>query len=169
MTAKKAIEKQAHWLNQSDAAKSCGISVQAFVKWGVKPVTKIGRESFYVIADILKNRLDHQAENLKEAYEDTDASELERERIRLTRAQADSLELKNEIARGEVAPIELLTFTASNAGTQIAAILGSVPLNIKRQIPRLTSTEIETIKREIVKAQNVAAQITIDFDELDEK
>lgn len=169
MTAKKETEKKPHWLNQSDAAKSCGISVQAFVKWGVKPVSKIGRESFYTIADILKNRLDHQAENLKEAYADTDASELERERIRLTRAQADSLELKNEIARGEVAPIDLLTFTASSAGTQIAAILGSVPLNIKRQIPRLTSTEIETIKREIVKAQNVAAQITIDFDELDEK
>ena len=162
-------EKQDHWINQSTAAKSLGVSCQAFVKWGVKPVAKIGRENFYLVSDILTNRLERQAENFKSDFNDFDASELEKERIRLTRAQADSLELKNEIARGEVAPIELLTFAASNGATQIAAILGSVPLNIKRQIPRLTSNEIDIIKREIVKAQNTAAKIKIDFDAYDSK
>lgn len=161
---KQEVEKQSHWMNQTQAAKSCGISTQAFVKWSVKPVAKIGRENFYTFRDILDNRLAHQAENHNSSYEDSDGGELERERIRLTRAQAENLELKNEIARSEVAPIELLTHAISNGATQIAAILGSAPLNIKRQIPRLTATEIETIKREIVKAQNAAAHITIDFD-----
>tara|TARA_R110002049_G_scaffold309283_1_gene520076 strand:+ start:5700 stop:6209 length:510 start_codon:yes stop_codon:yes gene_type:complete len=160
-------EKENHWINQSTAAKSCGVSCQAFTKWGVKPVAKIGRETFYLLSDVLANRLEHQAENLKPAYDDPNASELEKQRIRLTRAQADNLELKNEIARNEVAPIELLTYTLSNGATQIAAILGSIPLNIKRQIPRLTATEIETIKREIVKAQNAAAHITINFDDFE--
>lgn len=157
-------EKQDHWLNKSQAAKSIGIAARSFSDWNVKPVARIGREVFYTFKDILDNRLAHQAENLSQAYSDPDASELERERIRLTRAQAENLELKNEIARSEVAPIELLTHAVSNGATQIAAILGSAPLNIKRQIPRLTATEIETIKREIVKAQNAAAHITIDFD-----
>lgn len=157
-------EKQGHWLNQNQIARSIGISARAFSDWNIKPVAKIGRETFYLMSDVLSNRLEYQAENLKPAYDDLNASELERERIRLTRAQADNLELKNEIARNEVAPIELLTYTLSNGATQIAAILGSIPLNIKRQIPRLTATEIETIKREIVKAQNAAAHIEINFD-----
>ncbi len=155
-------EKQDHWLNKNQAAKSIGISVRSFSDWNVKPVAKIGREVFYTIEDILTSRLEHQAENLKPAYED-----LEKERIRLTRAQAENLELKNEVARSEVAPVELLTHAISNGATQIAAILGSVPLNIKRQIPRLTSSEIETIKREIVKAQNAAAHIKINFDDFE--
>lgn len=157
-------EKELHWLNKNQAAKSIGISARAFSDWNVKPVARIGREVFYTFRDILDNRLAHQAENLSQAYSDPDASELDRERVRLTRAQADNMEIKNEIARGEVAPIELLTHAIGNGATQIAAILGSAPLNIKRQIPRLTASEIETIKREIVKAQNAAAHITIDFD-----
>lgn len=160
-------EKQDHWLNQNQVARSIGISARAFSDWKVKPVAKIGREVFYTMEDILSNRLERQAENLKPDYDDLNDSELERERIRLTRAQAENLELKNEIARSEVAPIELLTHAVSNGATQIAAILGSAPLSIKRQIPRLTATEIETIRREIVKAQNAAARIEINFDDFE--
>lgn len=136
--------------------------IQQLAKEGVIP--KAARGKYPLIGGIQGYVAYLQERSLGSDFSDGD---LRNERLRLTRVQADSIELKNEIARGEVAPIELLTYTLSNASTQIAAILGSVPLNIKRQIPRLTATEIETIKREIVKAQNAAAHIEINFDDFE--
>jgi hypothetical protein len=43
--ATKSITQQPGWLNKSRMAASLGISVQAFDKWGVQPVERIGRES----------------------------------------------------------------------------------------------------------------------------
>ena len=138
--------------------------IQQLAKEGVIPKAARGK---YPLIGVIQGYVSYlQERSLGQEFSDSD---FRAERIRLTRAQAESLELKNEIAKREVAPIELLTHAVSNGATQIAAILGSVPLNIKRQIPRLTSTEIETIKREIVKAQNAAAAIKIDFDVIDEE
>lgn len=155
---KKTEEKQEHWLNQIQASKSCGVSVQAFVKWRVKPVAKIGRESFYQISDILANRLERQAENLKTAFDDPDASGLDKERLRLTRAQADNMEIKNEIAKGKTAPIEIIQMVLAKISGEAAGELDSIPLNIKRKHPTLDNQVIEDIKRHCVKGQNAIAR-----------
>lgn len=155
---KKIEEKQEHWLNQSQAAKSSGISVQAFVKWGVKPAAKIGRENFYLVSDILANRLEKQADNLKQAYDDPDQSGLERERLRLTRAQADNMEIKNEVARGKTAPIEIIQVVLSRISGEAAGELDGIPLSIKRKHPDVSNQMIEDIKRHCVKAQNAIAE-----------
>ena len=133
--------------------------IQQLAKEGVIPKAARGK---YPLIGVIQGYVSYlQERSLGSDFSDGD---LRNEKLRLTRAQADNMEIKNEIARGEVAPIELLTHAISNGATQIAAILGSAPLNIKRQIPKLSANEIETIKREIVKAQNAAAHITIDFD-----
>ena len=89
--------------------------------------------------------------------------DLRGERARLTKGQADSQELKNQIARREVAPIVLLEHGIAKIAQQVAAVLESLPLKIKKRNPHLTSKEIEEIKREIIKAQNEASQLTVDF------
>ena len=49
------------WLNKSNMASSLGISVQAFDKWKVDPVAKIGREVFFDVRSVVINRLENAA------------------------------------------------------------------------------------------------------------
>lgn len=61
--SKPDITRQPHWLNKSRMATSLGISTQAFDKWGVEPVARIGREAFYDVRSVLENRLDFAERN----------------------------------------------------------------------------------------------------------
>lgn len=159
MTKKKEYpEIEPHWLNQLQAARSLDISTRAFVAWNVKPVARVGRQAFYTMRDILDNRLEHQSENLKAAYDSTDGDGLEHERLRLTRAQADNMEIKNSIAKGKTAPIEIIQVVLSRVAGEIAGELDSVPLNIRRKHPDLQNQIIEDIKRHCVKGQNAIAR-----------
>ncbi len=38
-------KKQEHWLNQVQMAESLGITVNAFARWKVEPVARIGKTS----------------------------------------------------------------------------------------------------------------------------
>lgn len=87
------------------------------------------------------------------------------EKARLTKEQATKEALRNAQLRNELAPIDILQWTINKVGGQISSILSAVPLKIKRRIPSLTTSDVEMIKREIVKAQNAASKITIDLDE----
>lgn len=51
---------QGYWLNHTQMAAACGVSTQAFDKWRVKPVAVVGRESYYLVADVVANRLARQ-------------------------------------------------------------------------------------------------------------
>ena len=158
-----------HWLNQRLMAKSCGISVQAFQAWNVKHAAEHGREKFYTVDDVIENRVAHALRKAEAARPPTpelpSAAELEAENILLTRERRIAQELKNAQTRRELAPVALIDWTLSKVGGQIAAILESLPLKVKKLLPRLTATEVEHIKREVVKAQNAAARVTVDLDE----
>lgn len=80
------------------------------------------------------------------------------EKLRLTKAQADNMELKNQIARAEVAPIELIEKVITRASAEAVGLLDSLPLTIKRKHPDLNTQIIESIKRQTVKAQNAIAK-----------
>jgi phage terminase Nu1 subunit (DNA packaging protein) len=98
----------------------------------------------------------------------TDSGEildLEQERARLAKEQRIAQELKNAQIRRETAPIEIISFMLSKIGAQVSAILDTIPGKVKRRVPKLSSAEIEIIKREIVKAQNVAAKVTVNVDD----
>jgi len=83
------------------------------------------------------------------------------EKARLTKAQAEAQELKNEIARGEVAPIQVLQDALANVCGQIAAILGSVPSSLRKRYSWLKSSQLDEIATAIAKAQNAAADVQI--------
>ena len=153
------------WMNRSNLVDSLGISGTAFDNWGVEPVARIGREAFFTVADVLKNRLDRQAEQFGRIDDRGASDEQVEEKTKLIRQQRIAQEMKNEQARRELAPVSLISWTLSKVGSQIAAILESIPLKVKTVAARLSAIEIEQIRREIVKAQNAAASVDVDLDE----
>lgn len=159
MVDNKGRKKESHWLNKSEMAKSLGISVQAFDKWGVPPVDRFGNQAFYDVRSVLDNRLRKQAEQLQPAEaSEPDEGSIEHERLRLTRAQADGQEIKNEVSRGKTAPVEIITTVLSRIAGEASGELDSLPLNVKRRHPELENQVIESIKRHCVKAQNAIAR-----------
>ncbi len=154
-------KKQRGWLNKSEMAASLGISVQAFDKWGVDPVERIGREAFYDCRTVLDNRLARAEEKHQPAGdEDTDtAKRLEQERLRLTAAQAEGQELKNDITKRKSVPTEFATFVLSRLAAEIGSLLDTLPLTLKRRHPDLEVRHIESVQRELAKARNRAATL----------
>lgn len=156
-------KKQIGWMNKTEAAASAGISTQAFDKWGVQPVGRVGREVFFDVRSIIENRIQHQ--NVKqqpagaESSSSVDESELLAERVRLMRAQADSMELKNEIQQREVVECTFATFVLSKVISALASKLDTVPLSMRRKFPDLENRHIEHLTRDLVQARNTAAQL----------
>ncbi|MGX9996665.1 terminase small subunit [Vibrio sp. JZG120] len=161
---KNAQRPEPHWLKKSDMAASLGISFQAFDKWGVKPVAKVGRSVYYTVADVVHNRVSHEIEKyqpkiLETNSDDFDGKSIEYERLRLTKAQADGQELKNAKERREVIEAEFNIFCLSKVSAEVASILDTVPLSFKRRFPELEAKHIEHLRRDLVKAQNIAADL----------
>lgn len=146
-------KKQDHWLNQVQMAKSLGITVNAFARWKVEPVARIGKHVYYDVRSVLDNRLRHAEGN------STTSGEMEAERLRLTRAQAEGQEIKNELARGKTAPVEIIALSLSTVAGAASGILDSLPLDMKRKFPELNTQMIEAIKRQCVKAQNEISRL----------
>lgn len=154
-----ASEVLPHWLNQTAMAASLGISVQAFKKWEVQPVARVGKSLYYVMADVLRNRLDHELSKLKPEEAD-DLQGFDYERYRLTKAQADSQELKNAVMRKELAPVDLQTYCLSKLSAEISGTLDSIPLDHKRKHPEASTLQIENLKRSISKAMSACNRLS---------
>ena len=96
------------------------------------------------------------------ADEDDDgdtAKRLEVERLRLTAAQAEGQELKNDITKRKPVPTEVATFVLSRLSAEIGSILDTLPLTLKRRHPDLEVRHIESVQRELAKARNRAATL----------
>lgn len=84
---------------------------------------------------------------------------LTQERLRLTAAQAEGQELKNDITRRKSVPTEFATFVMSKLAAEIGSILDTLPLTLKRRHPDLEVRHIESVQRELAKARNRAAEL----------
>ena len=134
----------------------------------MEPVAKIGQEVFYLQGDVGANRIAHfEARSQKRIpFDAAELIQAEREeKLLLTKAQREGQELKNSQLRKELAPVAVIEWVIGKTGGQISAILDALPLQLKKRNPKLTASNIETIRREIVKAQNAAAAMTLDLDE----
>jgi len=83
------------------------------------------------------------------------------QKARLTKAQADAQELKNEVARGELAPIQVLEAALSDIVAKITPALGSLPSKLRKKYSWLKSTQLDMIQSEIVEALNDAADVRL--------
>ena len=84
---------------------------------------------------------------------------LTQERLRLTSAQAEGQELKNDITRRRSVPTEFATFVLSRLAAEVGSILDTLPLTLKRRHPDLEVRHIDSIQRELAKARNRAATL----------
>lgn len=150
-------------MNKSEMAKSLGISPQAFDKWGVEPIARIGREAFYRVQDVVQNRVDHAAR--KQQPEGVDGEVIDplleykllQERHRLTAAQADAQEKKNLVTDKQLVPVAFATFALARIAAQIGSKLETVCKTASRRHPELDARVLETFEREIALARNIAA------------
>lgn len=162
--SKNETTKQRGWLNKSEMASSLGISPQAFDKWGVEPVSRIGREAFYAVQDVVANRIEHairkqQPEGgLPEGLDPYAEAKLVQERLRLTTAQAYAQEQKNQVNDKILVPVPFATFALAKIAAQIGSKLETVGKTISRRHPDIEPRMLESIEREIALARNVAAQ-----------
>lgn len=162
-----------HWLNKSEMATALGISVQAFDKWGVKPVAQRHQfgEAFFSVRDVLNNRMEWQRAKLEPQAQDLDPSglilEKERAELEWTEARAEGQRLKNAAMKRELAPVAMVQWAISQAGSQIAAVLGTLKGRLKRAQPSLTNTALHELEQIAVEVQNVAADVRLDWDDFD--
>mgnify|MGYP000362643200 CR=1 FL=1 len=150
------------WLNKTSMAASIGISVQAFDKWGVKPVARVGRSVYFTVSNVLQNRLDNEAAKHQPEFDVDEelGSGLDFERYRLTKAQADAQEHKNKINEQEVVPVEFAAYALSKVAAEASGVIDSTPLNLIRKNPELTTQQQENIKRELAKAMNALSKLS---------
>ncbi|MEW4951480.1 MULTISPECIES: terminase small subunit [Pseudomonas] len=156
------ITRQPFWLNKKRMAESLGISVQAFDKWGVEPVAKIGRESFYDVRSVVDNRLQHQSGKQQLGGDDIDPlaeAKLLQERLRLTREQADAQAMRNEVKRRNLVPAEFMTFAISRLVNLIGSTLDTVHTKVKRKHPDIEPRHLEAVQREVAVTRNEAASL----------
>lgn len=172
----KANTIPAGWINQTEAAKLCRVSVTMFQRYGIEPAERRGRYTYYALDDVLdfveqRGYRKGYDTGLREGKDQTptDLAEIlvrkEEAELKWTLERGEGQRLKNEETRRNLAPVEMLTWALGNLAAQVASILEPLPGKIKRRLPKLTNAEIQVIKREIVKLQNVAAESRLDWDE----
>lgn len=87
--------------------------------------------------------------------------DLATERARLAHEHAVKLTMQNNVTRRELAPTHILEAILAKVGTKAAAILDTIPSAIQRRMPALNDGDIAAIAREVSKARNMAASLTL--------
>ena len=128
--------------------------IQQLAKEGVIPKSARGK---YPLIGVIQGYVGYlQERGLGQDFSDND---LRAERLRLTKAQADNMEIKNELAKGKAAPVNIIQMCLSKVAGEVAGLLDGIPLDAKRKDPQLDNQSIENIKRICVKAQNAMSKI----------
>ncbi|NRA62343.1 MAG: terminase small subunit [Psychrobium sp.] len=163
MSATKTNSKiEPFWLNKSQMAASAGLTVQCFDRWGVEPTARVGRSAYFLVSDVIQNRLNREIEKQhpkKMSLDQLDPQQVTYEKYRLTKAQADAQELKNELAQGHVVPTDFATFALTRVAAEAVGILDGLVISIKHKYPELTVLQLESIRRELAKASNLLAAL----------
>lgn len=150
-------------LNQADFGSLVGISQQA--------VSDLQQRGVLTRGCSAREGLLSYARHLREVAAGRSGNgdlNLVRERARLAMEQADRIAMKNAQARRELAPVSVIEDVVASVGTQIAGVLDAVPVELKRRLPGVTVEMLELIQAELVKARNLAAGITVDWDAVHE-
>lgn len=131
-----------------------------------RTIRKILNGAGIVPAEVTKKSKLYDADAAFAAIEEwqdpgAEQSELDQERTRLAKEQADKLAISNAERRGELAPVALLEQILATAGARVCAVFDAIPGKIKRRVPSLRAKDVEAIKQEIASARNVIALMTL--------
>lgn len=89
--------------------------------------------------------------------EDDELDELKEEKVLLTRAQRQKLDLEYQEKIGQLIPAEVLTFVIGKVAPDVAGIMDTIPLKMQRRHPDVTPNQLNTLQTEIAKAMNLMA------------
>lgn len=145
-------------LKQAEFGRLVGISQQAvsdLLSRGVLQPGQPGREWLTAYCGHLR-----EVAAGRQGEEET-GFDLVAERARLASEQADKVAMQNAVTRRELAPVHVIEDVLTRAGSKVAGILESIPGAIRRRVPSLKAGEIELIEREIAKARNIAAAVSL--------
>jgi len=164
-----------HWLNRKDMAASLGISVQAFDKWGIEPIARLGGRKYFDVRSVLDTKLAEMEARHQQQQPQGDGDEeidpllayrKEQEEYRLTKARREAQELKNDRDARRVVPVEFAIYALTGTASQIATIFDTLPLTIRRKHPDLAQRYLLSFEREVTKARNAAAELPEKLPEL---
>lgn len=85
---------------------------------------------------------------------DSDEADLPLERALLAREQREGQRIKNEVARGTFAPIDLLSDVLATASQAIVDRLDQIPGALRRACPDLPAAARDTVMNELASARN---------------
>ncbi|MGI5315852.1 terminase small subunit, partial [Escherichia coli] len=142
-------------VNKKQLADIFGASIRTIQNWQEQGMPVLrgggkGNEVLYDSAAVIKwyaerdaeienEKLRREVEELRQASEtDLQPGTIDYERYRLTKAQADAQELKNERDRGDVIDTEFCMYALSKLASQISSIMDSLPLTMQRSFPQMT-------------------------------
>lgn len=92
----------------------------------------------------------------------TDGSiDLATERALLARSQREGQDIKNAVAHGTYAPIELLSDVLSNAAQAVVDRLEQIPSDLRRVCPDLPQAARDVVMAEIASARNEMVRKTV--------
>lgn len=86
------------------------------------------------------------------------------ENAALAKAKREAIELKNAIARGESAPVSLLTEVLANASKTIADGLDALPITLGRRFPDFTPDQRDALATALAEVRNQWAKATVTLD-----
>lgn len=126
-------------LTLDQAARSFGVTRQAFHRWNVQPVRVQGTRRLYDLAAVLQNRIEHAAE----ADRTPEDAEIDRyqARIDLLTEQLEHQRLKNQAQRQRYAHNAVGEWVLSHLMDQAARILEGIPAAVLEASPKATDAE----------------------------
>ena len=116
-----------------------------------------GKRRVYLIRDAAPALMQVSSERLDPAQEIA----------RANKERAEQIALKNAVLRHEQAPVWAVVSAIEKRMGEISAILDAIPAELKRANPSLTQTDIAMVKRALARARNSAAEVEIDWDEVE--
>ena len=167
---------------QAEAARLFDVTIDMFRRYCAEhglEGQRSGRVVLYTDRELLdlKAKVQHKKsyqQGLKdgkaELPEDIGDIVLAKERAELawTQERAEGQRLKNAALRRELAPVAMVQWAISQAGSQIAAVLGTLKGRIKRAQPSLSNAALHEVEQIAVECQNTAAAVRLNWDDFDE-
>lgn len=143
-------------ITQTSFGKLIGVSQQAVSDMVSRGVVERGESAHTWLLKVFANLREVSAGRQGDGELDLVA-----ERARLASEQADKVAMQNAVTRRELAPVHLIEDVLVRAGAKVAGILDAIPGAVHRRVPKLKATDVDLIAREIAKARNVAASVTL--------
>ena len=90
---------------------------------------------------------------------DSERLDASQEIARLNKFRAEREELRLQIDKGELVPVDQVKERVSWYASQAVAILEAIPANLRRASPELSAGDVDVVRREVVRACNRVADL----------